>query len=164
MGRTSKEKQAAFITAFRNSNYVLAEALRIGRVSERTFRRWYVEDARFRDTFTDLEDEQMIFLRQTMREMAAGTHGTSDGKPDRTLLRYLLTDFYRRRDAKRALVDAGDMEMLGDLEELSDEEIKKLADDEDGDAAPHCSETTGGLGEVSGGPSSLHFRGGEDEG
>jgi len=115
-------RQKGLIEAYRRENYVLAKALEAQNLSETIFRNWYIHDLGFKKEWDLLEDEHVGFMRMALRELAAGTHKTSEGKPDKALLRYVITEHDKRR--KGIDPDAGDL--TGDLEEMTEAELRAI--------------------------------------
>lgn len=116
-------RQRGLIEAYRRENYVLAAALEAQNLTERIFRNWYIHDTEFKKAWDALEDEDVGFMHQTLRELAKGTHVTSEGKPNVALLRYVITEHDKRRKG----IDLEDGDLIGDLEDLSDEQLRAMA-------------------------------------
>jgi len=116
-------RQKGLIEAYRRHNYVLTDALEAQQLNERVFRNWYIHDTEFKKIWDSLEDEDVAFMRQTLRELAKGTHKTSENKPNPALLRYVVTEHDKRKKG----VDPEEGDLTDDLTELSNEELRALA-------------------------------------
>ena len=91
------KRQTKLLRKIRENQYALDPALISADIPRSTFIRWYQEDEAFRESFHELEDEQMPLLRQTLRELASGVHPSCDGKPDKTVLRYIVGEYDKRK-------------------------------------------------------------------
>ena len=117
-------RQKSLIKNMRELNYVLDAALEKSGVPRASFLRWYQEDETFRELFDELEDEQMPLLRQTLRELGSGTHPTSEGRPDKTILRYIVAEYDKRKGNGD---DEFDTDLTRGLERMNRDELAKIA-------------------------------------
>ena len=120
-----RARQNRVLKCMRENGYVLGVALEKAKVPMTSFRRWYLTDEVFQERFDALEAEQIVFLRQTLRELASGLHPSCEGKPDKTMLRFLINEYAGRQTG------AIDTEGLGeDLEEMSERDLQRILDGE----------------------------------
>ena len=117
-------RQTSLIKNMRELNYVLDLALAKSNIPRASFLRWYQEDETFREQFDGLEDEQMPLLRQTLRELGSGTHPSSEGRPDKTVLRYIVAEYDKR---KGIVDDEFDADLARGLERLTRDDLAKIA-------------------------------------
>lgn len=107
---------------FRRASFVLADALEAASIPDETFRNWYANDAFFKKEFERVADEQIVLMRQSLREMATGQHVSAAGLPDKQLLKYFVQEFDKRHGT------APDEDLIADLKDLSEQELEDLVE------------------------------------
>ena len=115
------KRQQFFLETFRGSNFVLVTALEACQIPDETFRNWYANDPFFKKQFEQVADEQIVLMRQSLREMATGQHASAAGLPDKQLLKYFVQEFDKRHGT------APDEGLISDLKDLSEDDLEKIA-------------------------------------
>lgn len=114
------KRQQFFLDNFRKENFVLRRAIKTSALTDEIFRNWYSADPYFKQEFERVADEQIVLMRQTLREMATGQHDSAGGLPDKQLLKYFVGEFDKRMGT------SPDDDLTADLGDMSEVELESL--------------------------------------